>query len=242
VGYIRVKSFALKHVEPDRKAISAFFEQSAGEFSKLIIDVRDNSGGRTEYFYENLMKPFLNQPVAYKHVTGLKRKFLEDHNQAYINGQRFTVSSLANETSVVEASPPPEFDSQEWVFYEITRELSPNNRYRFKGDIFVLINGNTGSAADDFANAMKRIGISILVGQNTSGSAAAYVAPIAIRLPESGMQFIMEVDLLINPDGSYNEIVGTSPDITLPFAEPPGTVTKEALLNDDWISKIISDL
>ena len=242
VGYIRIKSFALRHAEPDSRAISSFLEQSAGNFTKLIIDVRHNPGGRTEYFYETLIKPFLNQPVSYKHVVGMKRKFLEDHNQAYIDGQRFTVSSWANETDIIEVSPPPEFSCQEWVFYEITRQLSPNNQYDFHGDIFVLINEKTGSAADDFANAMKRIGMSTLVGRNTFGSAAAYVAPVAVRLPESGMEFIMEVDLLINPDGSYNEIVGTSPDIILPSGQLPETVTKEALLNDDWISKIIRDL
>jgi hypothetical protein len=242
VGYIRIKSLGPKHVEPDRETIHAFFELSASRFSKLIIDVRDNPGGTTEYFYENLIKSFLDQPVSYKHVTGLKRRFIEDHSQAYIDGIRFTVSSLANETNIVEVSSPPEFDSREWVFYEISRELNTRTRYDFEGDIFVLINERTGSAADDFANAIKRTGIAILVGQSTYGSAAAYIGPVVVRLPESGMEFRLEADLLVNQDGSYNEIVGTSPDIVLPSTASPLTVTKEALLNDEWIKKIIGEL
>lgn len=47
--------------------------------------------------------------------------------------------------------------------------------------------------------------------------------------------------MLINPDGSYNEMVGTSPDITLPFAEVPETVTRQALLRDTWIRRIIDE-
>jgi len=120
--------------------------------------------------------------------------------------------------------------------------LKPQNSYPFEGDIFILINGKTGSGADDFANAMKRTGIATLVGQNTFGSAAAYVGPVVVRLPESGMEFRLEADLLVNPDGTYNELIGTPPDIRLPHAEMPETVTKEALLEDGWIRKIINDL
>ena len=240
VGYIRIKSFSLEHAEPDKKTIHAFLEPSTHRFSKLIIDVRDNSGGRTEYFYDNLMKPFLDQPLSYQQVTGLKRKFISDNSQATIDGQRFTVSHWANETNIVEVPSPPEFDRQDWVFYKISRELQPQDRTAFQGDIFILINGQTASAADDFANAVKRTGMATLVGQNTYGSAAAYVAPVAVRLPRSGMMFILEVDLVINPDGSINEMVGTPPDITLPSAEPLETVTRQALLHDDWIQAIIN--
>jgi hypothetical protein len=50
-----------------------------------------------------------------------------------------------------------------------------------------------------------------LVGRNTHGSAAAYFGPITVRLPESVMEFRLEVDLLINPGGTYNKITGTPP-------------------------------
>ncbi len=56
------------------------------------------------------------------------------------------------------------------------------------------------------------------------------------------MIFRVEVDLVINPDGSYNELVGTKPDIELPEAYLPEVVTKEALLNDMWINHIIDEL
>jgi hypothetical protein len=56
------------------------------------------------------------------------------------------------------------------------------------------------------------------------------------------MAFRVETDLVINPDGSYNEISGTPPDIELPVSDPPKSITKEDLLEDEWIQKIIAGL
>ncbi|MGD8500951.1 MAG: S41 family peptidase, partial [Phycisphaerales bacterium] len=98
------------------------------------------------------------------------------------------------------------------------------------------------SATDNYVNEVKRIGFATLVGQNTAGGCAAYIAPSAIRLPASGMIFRVETELVINPDGSINELFGTPPDIKLPLADPPKSITKEDLLKDEWIKKIITDL
>jgi hypothetical protein len=56
------------------------------------------------------------------------------------------------------------------------------------------------------------------------------------------MIFRVETELVINPDGSINELFGTPPDIKLPLADPPKSITKEDLLKDEWIKKIITDL
>lgn len=98
------------------------------------------------------------------------------------------------------------------------------------------------SAADDYLNAVKRIGFATLVGHNTGGGAAAYLAPPIITLPARGMVFRVETDLLINQDGSINELFGTPPDIELPDAWPPRSITKEDLLKDEWIRTVIDEL
>ena len=45
-----------------------------------------------------------------------------------------------------------------------------------------------------------------------------------------------------NPDGSFNELFGTPPDIKLEPADPPKSITREELLKDEWIKKIIDDM
>jgi len=84
--------------------------------------------------------------------------------------------------------------------------------------------------------------LATLVGRNTAGGGAAYIAPSAIRLPASGMIFRVETELVINPNGSVNELFGTPPDIQLEPADPPKSITKEYLLKDKWIEHIIHEM
>jgi hypothetical protein len=51
----------------------------------------------------------------------------------------------------------------------------------------------------------------------------------------------MDKELFINPDGSVNALTGTEPDIELPEADPPKSITKDDLLEDEWIKWIIAD-
>jgi hypothetical protein len=251
VGYVRVKacmsgplSYLFRgFIKKDRNKISTFLKRSEGKYSKLIIDIRNNGGGLPQYGYDALIGPFLDEPATYNQVVGLKTKYLADTKKSVLQFLRKDVSTKkAYVIRVTETHPPEGFDPNQWTFYELTRKIEPRNRYNFKGDLYILINGGCFSAADDYVNAVKRIGFAKLAGRNTGGGVAGYVGPPFIILPASGMAFRVETDLVINPDGSYNEISGTPPDIELPKAEPPASITKEDLLNDPWIQKIINDL
>jgi protein-S-isoprenylcysteine O-methyltransferase Ste14 len=251
VAYIRIKSMSLSDVDyvfpsindKDRKIIRGFFDRSPGKYRKLIIDIRNNWGGLPYYGYENLIRPFLTEPVTYKETAGIRRKYLDSMKSSMLRTLRKRCSTKKEYVVKIEEIAALEgFNSNEWIFYEITRRLGPRKPYKFNGDIYVLTNGNTFSAADDYANAVKRIGFAKLVGRNTRGGHGAYIGPPAIRLPTSGMIFRVETEIAINPDGSVNEIVGTPPDIELPVADPPKRIAKEELLEDEWIMKIINDM
>jgi hypothetical protein len=249
-GYIRIRSFIggpldflfTAFAEKDGKKIRAFLERSQGKYEKLIIDVRNNSGGFPAYFYHNLILPFLDQSVTYQHTVGLRRKFLEETDPSVLRQLRETLM-LEYVIDRKEVIPPEGFDSKQWIFYEITRRLEPSKTYAFKGEMFVLINGGCFSACDDYANTVKRTGIATLVGQTTGGiGGIGYCMNPYVRLPQSGMIFFLDVHLPLNPDGSFTALHGLEPDIELPDADPPKSVTKEDLLKDAWIQKIIDDL
>jgi hypothetical protein len=251
VGYVRIRAFmgGLKSylfrgfIKKDRKKISSFLKHSEGRYGKLIIDIRNNYGGLPQYFYDVLISPFLDEPATYSQVVGLKKKYLADTDNSVLQFLKKDISTQKTHViNVTETQPPTELDPNLWTFYELIRRIKPRNRYDFKGDIYILINGGCFSAADDYVNAVKRIGFAKLVGRNTSGGAACYVAPPIVILPASGMAFRVETDLVVNPDGSFDEISGTPPDIELPKAEPPASITKQDLLKDAWIQKIINDL
>lgn len=251
VAYIRVKGFmtgpldyvSRGFIKKDRDKIKRFLDRSEGKYRKLIIDIRNNGGGLPQYGYDALISPFLKESVTYNQIAGIKRKYLTETDKTLLRLLRSDCSTKKQHVvDVEEAERPAGFDSKEWIFYEITRRMEPSHPYHFDGSLYVLINGGAASAADDYANAVKRIGFAKLVGQNTGGGAAGYIGPPVLRLPASGIIFRVETELVINPDGSVNELFGTPPDIKLPPADPPRSIAKEDLLKDEWIKKIVTEL
>ena len=252
VAYIRIRGMGEMSVwaiifpsiqEKDGKIIKTFLDNANGRYRKLIIDVRNNMGGIPYYFYENLVRPFLDESVTYDEVTGVRRKYRDNLTKSALKTLRKVVSTKKEHVVNTEEIDAPEgFDTRDWVFYRITRRIEPHNRYNFDGSVYVLIDRPTFSAADKYVNTVKRIGFAKLVGRNTSGGNAAYIAPPVMRLPASGMIFRVETELVINPDGSINELFGTPPDIQLEPADPPKSITKDELLKDEWIEHIIHEM
>ncbi|MGD2095451.1 MAG: S41 family peptidase [Phycisphaerales bacterium] len=251
VGYIRIKgcmsgqlSYIFRgFIKKDRNKIKAFLDRSEGKYSKLIIDFRNTNGGLPLYGYDVLISPFLDEPAVYSQAVGLKTKYLTDTDEPILQFLRKDVSDKeAHVTNLTKIQPPEGFSSNEWTFYKVTRRIEPHDRYNFDGHIYVLINGGCFSAADDYPNAVKQIGFATLVGCNTAGGAASYLGSPYIMLPASGMVFRAETELVINPDGSYNELFGTPPDIELEPADLPKSIDKEELLKNEWVKKIIYEL
>ena len=242
VGYIRVKCMGGTFIDKDGGKIRKFLESSQGKYRKLIIDVRNNGGGLHYYAFDNLMAPFLDRAVIYAEVGGIRRPFLDNHEPAFLERLRRGVSILAHETKVEEIKPPEGWDPARWVFYRIERKVEPRPRYNFSGRLFILLNAGTGSAADEFVNVAQRIGLATLVGQRTPGSCGPYFNPVMVRLPASGMIFLLEADLMLNKDGSINEIAGTKPDVEFPSGPLPRKTTREELLRDKWIQRVMAEL
>ena len=253
VAYIRIKSMLPNWTvwgmifpsiyRKDGKIIRAFLDDANGKYRKLIIDVRNNPGGLTYYVYENLIRPFLNESVTYDEVAGLRRKYRDNLTKSELKTLRSLISEKKDHVVNIEEIDVPEgFDANDWVFYRITRRIEPSNQHNFNGSVYVLINGLSGSAADLYANIVKRNGLAKLVGRHTYGSSATYTGPPLMRLPASGMILRVETELFINPDGSVNALFGTVPDIPLEPADPPRSITKEELLKDKWIEHIIDEL
>jgi hypothetical protein len=247
VGYVRIRSFLPDplsyvfkgYIQKERKRIAAFLARAQGRYKKLILDVRNNFGGDITYFRENLLEPFLDRPVTWKNTAGVKRKYLADLKPAVLRFLQKHVSMM--QVNVAEIDPPPGFDGQQWAFYETTRQVKPAHRYDFHGQLYVLINGGCYSATDNYADAVKRTGLALLVGRNTGGQGASYLMPPMVRLPGSGMIFRLEADVDLKLDGTVDEVAGTPPDIELPPTALPASFTKEDLLRDEWIRRVIAE-
>ena len=88
IGYIRMKSFIGKFRKRDERKIRTFLEHAQGKYRKLIIDIRDNPGGSHSYLDHTLVAPFLNEPIRYKQITGVRRKFVYETRQSYLDSKQ----------------------------------------------------------------------------------------------------------------------------------------------------------
>ena len=242
IGYVRIKFMIGGKDKSDEKKIRHFLEKSRGRYKKLIIDLRHNGGGSTIYTYDVLLRPFLDEPLVYKQISGVKRKFLADFAPEYLDVLRGSCSKYAWETAVDEVPPPAGFDPNVWIFHEISREVKPSDRYTFDGDLYVLMDRGSGSATETYLDAIKRTGLATLLGRRSYGAMGGYIIAPVMRLPESGMIFRMEADLDINPDGTFHELTGVQPVVELPTCQLPDRVDRETLLKDPWIQAVIDGL
>ncbi|QIL42073.1 hypothetical protein G7074_24080 [Pedobacter sp. HDW13] len=138
-----------------------FKEISANKIKDLIIDLRDNSGGKAENA-AYLLQYFINKPIIpAKEVTtlGNDNYFLKATGVKLELDEDFGLAKRMDGTFKVTKSD---------VALE---KFDPIKEYHFNGRLVVLINGGTVSAAGTAAGLLKEYTNAILVGSETSGYA-----------------------------------------------------------------------
>ena len=127
----------------------------------------------------------------------------------------------------------------------IKKTFTPQKPFNFDGDIFILMNRDTLSAADSFVSAMKQLKLATLVGTPSGGWGNHYSQPWLFSLPNSGLTFQMDIELAYNADELPTSIFGTQPNILLNPSDYPGPIPAdfeiETLLTDPWIAQIMQE-
>lgn len=242
-GYIRIFSFT-GDATHDFGVIQSFMQKSQGRYKKLIIDIRGNGGGAPPYFMDNLIAPLIEKPVVYEQIGALRRTFTETMHDALLAYQEMRGDMISEEYHCVkweELPQVPGFEAADWRVFKVTRRIEPRNRFPFDGQVYLLTDPWAFSASDDLAETFKGLGLAKIVGTNTSGGVAHFIAPVYMTLPESGILFRLEMELAPNPDGTPEEIFGTVPDVWLPETTPANRFNREDLLRDPWVQWILHD-
>lgn len=211
----------------------------SGSLDKLIIDIRGNQGGELTYWLNNIIRPLIENETELHSKTAVKKSFLSRMNLRLSYYRTTTTNHLlhpkSHYVSSVSTITDPTIDSNIWRVYDITQKLSPADSFHFNGEIIVLMDTNSISAADSFASAMKQLGLATLAGNPSGGWGNHYISPVLFALPNSGLCFRSDVELSYNVDGRPTSIYGTMPDVFLKQIPYPRELTKEALLDDEWI-------
>ncbi|ALJ06057.1 hypothetical protein APS56_13355 [Pseudalgibacter alginicilyticus] len=184
---LTVNSFGLDPQEFKSKLIGLFKEIKKKKAENLIIDVRQNIGGYRINAI-NLYSFLTNEPF--------KQRISESAVTNVLPQEKYIIHTMSDYTEFFEmyfASAQKE--DERWILTEdhAQAEMIPYKK-PFKGNVYVLIGGNTYSAASAFALSAKNDKNITLVGEETGGGyyfhtaqySALYELPnskIMVRMP-----------------------------------------------------------
>jgi len=187
--------------------LTQFFTENK-DASDLIIDIRGNGGGSPkiweDYLYGLLAAP--DQTHQWTITGGFPMGGLND----YVWQDAYPLSpDQAGWAGDFAAGALDRFDR---VFRETYTEQSSLNGIGYKGKIWLLVDGGTFSAGDQFTVFCEQTGFATVVGTPTGGAGMDSRIE-SFPLPNSGLLISYSAWCGINQDGTCNDLVGTAPDI-----------------------------
>ena len=190
---LKVHSFSSRPFQNDVKKIRKFF-QAARELGihNIAIDVRDNPGGSSamvEYLCSFLMPNGLNTPSniiwkssdhSYTIVSNFRMKYFPKSTE-----KRFKRNEDMHQYFLLSQTPIEDSDT---AFFSIPQRQRREHVYN--GKLTILMNGNTVSAACDFAQLLQSNHRAALIGTPCNATAnGTWGNATTIQLTETGITY-----------------------------------------------------
>lgn len=209
ISYIRVQNFSNSDSKIFRDGICRLNPDNP-----IIIDLRMNSGGRTDYLSEYLLSPLVNDEI---------RVDMDFRSLSLIRSV-FSESTLREKRR---------FDK---TITKVTDEYIYGRRY-FDIDgtsttdrkIYAIIDGTSYSAADTTAYVIQKYGNGLLIGSETAGEGMCD-ATYTFKMPNSGIIFEVNGSESLYSDGNC-----TSPDIYINQSKESFLKYRQCLSQNDNI-------
>jgi carboxyl-terminal processing protease len=204
IGYIKIPHFNFPKMEESAlEFVEEFFSAKA-----LILDLRENQGGSTPM---NLIKKLMNKPFRWwtestkQHFGIFNFRYEQYMYSKMLENQQDIKDKESNESMISILQP---FSRAQMVWYS---DYYPVIKDCFQGKIFILIDGLTISAGEDFVMPFKDNNRATIIGETTRGSTGQ---PYMYQFDERRM-VIIGAKRTYFPDGSPFEGVGIKPDIEI---------------------------
>lgn len=139
---------------------SAFLEITKSDIRNLVIDIRNNGGGESEnasYLYSYLS----DKPFKFLHYLETNKKTYEIDKE---RGVKYSFVKDTKKYRTIDSSMAVR--SSQFFGLNIQQPHSNN----FSGNVFVLIDGLTTSAAPQFASLIKQNKRGLLIGEEAPGA------------------------------------------------------------------------
>ncbi|MEO0571498.1 MAG: S41 family peptidase [Bacteroidota bacterium] len=211
VGILKVRSFHPGQIREAGQNFKKFFKRTFKQIfeqgvQQLVIDIRKNGGGHESVFME-LFSHLTDKPFfAYKELSTVtvsvpdKEYYLEQDEISYL--ERWSKKNLKK------------IGSKYYSLNEAgTRKVIPNKN-AFSGNLMVLIDGRTSSAAGDFSGLIKSYDRATFIGEETGGNPYENNAGtrLTLVLPYSGLQIIIPTLKYVINYNKKNDGRGVYPD------------------------------
>ncbi len=217
VAYMKIRGFTKGEYEDFYKEV--FTKIDSVKPKALIIDLRDNLGGRLKEIHE-----------LYSYLTDKEFKFVEEGE----TNARFPTlkavlstrpSSFGGAISKGIATPILFFrdlfkvrkkDGKKYYKFKSAKLQKPNP-LNYKGPVYVLINGNSFSSASVLSVNLQASNRATLVGEETGGAYNSTVAGFTnvVTLPNSKVQLYFGLLVLETPYKRALKGYGVQPDVTI---------------------------
>lgn len=216
VAYMKIRGFS-------NGSYKEFYEESFKTIDSLgtqnlIIDLRDNGGGRLNEIDE-LYSYLTDQEYTFIEKSEIKTRvpflnsFLSNTNPNLLRGAVLVVSPVIAILNVLKTEKE---NSTLYYKWKNSKPQEPKET-NYKGNIYVLINGNSFSASSVLSTHLKATNRATFVGQETGGAFNGTVAGLfrEHELPNSKVVIRMglmqiEAPYKVDPDG-----FGVTPDVEI---------------------------
>lgn len=168
-------------------AKSAFAEIKNKNVENLILDVRSNSGGRS-IVVDSLMNYITDKEYTqYQKIEiRISQELKERYKERYPNRYDWINSYAINDLLIPE-----------------TKLTKPqNNNLHFKGNLYLLANNTSFSAAATFAGLFKELKLGTIIGEETGGTISYYGDFWYMKTPNTGITFYVSPKHFIQYGGT----------------------------------------
>ncbi|MBU2995177.1 S41 family peptidase [Cellulophaga baltica] len=217
VAYIKISNF---NNGPYEKFYKETFQKiKASNTQNLILDLRDNTGGRLDeivslYRYLTTDTNKFVEKAQTKTRIPFNKSFISKGKPAFMNFMAVLASPISIPIEWLKTSKKDGV-----IYYKVsgTKKAKKVNPLHYSGAIYVLINGNSFSASAILATNLKATERAFFVGEETGGHYNGTVAGVQkyILLPESKVSFhfgLMQIETPYQkPENGY----GVFPDVQI---------------------------
>jgi len=236
VAYMKIRGFSNGNYKPFYK--ESFKKLDSAKTKNFIIDLRDNGGGRVAEI-----------DYLYSYLTNTNYKFIEDSEvNSRIPILKFLMSnSNPNVLKIFSGLAAPFImahniiktkKQDDKLYYKLgfSKEKKPKG-LNYKGNLYVLINGNSFSASSLLSTHLKATKRAVFVGEETGGAYNGCVAGIykIYQLPNTKLKIRMGLMQIETPYTQSPDGYGVKPDI-----EIAPTIENRLKSNDVELENVLS--